>query len=212
MGVIESEFEGEQIFLVFDEWVEIKVQIDFDADLQSIYYDGSLLSEKSWTEGVSGGGALNLEAVDLFANGASPVYYDDFVLEGPEPVGPDLDCEGDLEWVDVEPGSTVTGEFTVSNIGAAGTGLNWEVESSPSWATFTYDPESGEGLTPEDSPVTVAVEVVAPEEQETEFEGEIKVVNSDDPDDFCVIPVSLITPVSQEQSQLQTIKLLQSFF
>jgi hypothetical protein len=111
-----------------------------------------------------------------------------------------LDCSGDLSWVDVEPGATVTGEFEVLNVGDAGSLLDWEVTEWPEWGTWSFDPMSGTGLTPAGSPVTVSVEVVAPDEQNTEFEGEVKVVNVDDPDDFCVLEVSLATPVSQDQA------------
>jgi PKD repeat protein len=45
---------------------------------------------------------------------------------------PDLVCSGSLSWSDVTPGGTVTGSFTVSNVGGAGTGLNWEVDTYPS--------------------------------------------------------------------------------
>jgi MYXO-CTERM domain-containing protein len=58
----------------------VRFEIDLDADVQDIYYDGNLLSSKSWTDGVSGGGALNIGAVDIFANGASPIYWDDMSL------------------------------------------------------------------------------------------------------------------------------------
>lgn len=84
LGMVESEFEGAQLPLIFDDWVEFRVDIDLDANSQSIYYDGSLLSAKSWTEGVSGGGALNIGALDIFANGATSIYYDDISLV-PEP-------------------------------------------------------------------------------------------------------------------------------
>ena len=76
--------------------------------------------------------------------------------------------------------------------------LNWKIDTYPEWGTWTFDPESGGGLTPEAGAVTVDVEVVAPDESETEFTGEVKVVNSDDPDDFCIIDVSLATPVNQQ--------------
>ena len=79
-GFVESEFEGAQTDLIYDQWVEVRFEIDLDADVQDIYYDGSLLSSKSWTDGVSGGGALNIGALDLFANGASPIYWDDLSL------------------------------------------------------------------------------------------------------------------------------------
>jgi len=83
-GTVQSQYENTELPLITGRWVEFRVDIDLDADTQSIYYDGALLSSKSWTDGVSGGGALNIGAVDLFANGASPVYYDDISLT-PEP-------------------------------------------------------------------------------------------------------------------------------
>jgi hypothetical protein len=124
-------------------------------------------------------------------------YYDvSFRIygEGEIPPEPDLDCEGDLTWEDVEPGSTVDGEFEVENVGDPTSELDWEIESWPEWGEWTFDPESGEDLTPEDGPVTVDVEVVAPDDPETEFEGEIVIVNSNNPDDTCTIEVRLVTP------------------
>jgi hypothetical protein len=103
---------------------------------------------------------------------------------------PDLDCDGSISFEDVEPGATVTDSFDISNIGDAT--LNWEIDEFPAWGTFTFDPESG-ALGAGDSE-TIDVEIVAPEEENEEFEGEIKIINSDDPDDFCIIDVSLVTP------------------
>ena len=80
MGAVVSEFEEIQLPLITGQWVELRVEIDLDADVQDIYYGGDLLSSKSWTDGVSGGGAVNIGAVDIFANGASPVYWDDMSL------------------------------------------------------------------------------------------------------------------------------------
>jgi len=48
--------------------------------MQTFYYGGQLLYQKSWTEGMSGGGMLNFACVDLYGNSASFVYYDDFSL------------------------------------------------------------------------------------------------------------------------------------
>ncbi len=48
-----------------------------------IYYGDDFLHEKQWTAG-SGNrydGILNICAVDLYGNGATSVYYDDFSLE-----------------------------------------------------------------------------------------------------------------------------------
>jgi hypothetical protein len=108
---------------------------------------------------------------------------------------PDLNGHGELSWVDVEPSSTVTGTITIENVGDAGSLLDWEVASAPEWGTFSFDPESGTGLTPEASPITIDVEVVAPEDQNTEFSGTITIVNSEDSSDSITIDVSLVTPV-----------------
>jgi len=71
---------GGTLPVAFDRWVEIQVVIDLDADTQTFYYDGQMLYMGTWTNEVSTGGALNIGAVDLYANGASPVYYDDMSL------------------------------------------------------------------------------------------------------------------------------------
>lgn len=83
-----------------NEWVEIRVEIYLDPedDWTQVFYNGVLLDDPaiedhpvlgggySWTGtvGGGGGGVLDIGAVDLFANGASPVYYDDMSLV-PEP-------------------------------------------------------------------------------------------------------------------------------
>jgi len=115
----------------------------------------------------------------------------------PEPNTPDLDCSGSLSWTNVEPGATVNGSFQVQNIGDTGSLLNWTINtSSITWGTWTFNPESGENLTPEDGQVTVRVSVVAPNQENTEFQGYIRVENRDNSTDFDVIPVYLKTPVN----------------
>ena len=54
--------------------------IDLVADTQAFYYGNQLLFQGSWTGGMSGGGITSIAAVDLFANGATSVYYDDISL------------------------------------------------------------------------------------------------------------------------------------
>jgi len=119
------------------------------------------------------------------------LYYNQFFEDN-------LECSGSLSWNDVEPGSTVTGEFTVQNVGMTGSELDWEIESSPDWGTWTFSPDSGFDLTPEDGEILVNVEIVAPENYETEFTGDVKIVNSNNPYDYCIISVILITPRSQQ--------------
>jgi hypothetical protein len=79
-GLVLSQNENLFLPLLYDQWVELLVEIDLDADTQSIYYGGNLLSTKSWTEGVSGGGVPEIACVDIFSNGGDEVYWDDFCL------------------------------------------------------------------------------------------------------------------------------------
>ena len=79
-GYVISDPDGGELSLITDRWVEIRVEIDLDADLQTFYYDDQMLYQKSWIDGVSGDGAQNIGAVDLFANAAEPIYYDDLSL------------------------------------------------------------------------------------------------------------------------------------
>jgi hypothetical protein len=92
-GVIRS-WEGATLPLIFDQWVEIRIEIDFEIDNQDIYYDDQLLISKSWTAGVAPGGALNLACVDIYAGDtiSTPVYYDDLTLiERPSAPEPELE-------------------------------------------------------------------------------------------------------------------------
>lgn len=81
--------------LVTDQWVEIKVFIDLDLDWVQFYYNDVLIDDPAlvdhptlgggyrWSYGVfgQGGGQLQIQAVDLYANLASSVYYDDMSLQ-----------------------------------------------------------------------------------------------------------------------------------
>jgi hypothetical protein len=85
---------------ITDQWVEIRVDIFLDPedDWTQVYYNGTLLDDPllddhpvlgggyCWSLGIfgGGGGVREIGAVDLFANGATPVYYDDMSLV-PEP-------------------------------------------------------------------------------------------------------------------------------
>jgi len=81
--IVESEFDAISLPITLDKWSEIRVEIDLDGDWMEIYYDGDFLIEKEWTAGPNNqmDGELNIAAVDLFAYGASSVYYDDLSLE-----------------------------------------------------------------------------------------------------------------------------------
>jgi len=121
---------------------------------------------------------------------------DDVEILGEEiPVVPAICCDGSLYWEEVEPGGTVTGEFEVCNCGDPGSLLNWQFDSAPSWpgAVWEIEPDSGSGLAKDDC-VTITVNVTAPPDENTEFTGKIKMINSDNPSDYCEIDVYLKTP------------------
>ena len=163
--------------------------------------------------GIAGGLFLTIEYdTDIVVIGG--VYQDstedatDYIFgyelcDAPEPVESDLDCSGELDFIDVEPSSTVTGTITVENVGLPGSLLSWEVLSYPDdWGTWTFTPESGTGLLAGDT-LDITVEIVAPEEEETAFDGEIVLVNTEDNADICTVLVTLVTPVSQSVTFLE---------
>jgi thermitase len=117
----------------------------------------------------------------------------------PPPAEPDLTCIGSLSWANVKPGSTVTGSFTVKNIGDPGSSLSWHVQQWPTWGTWTFAPSSGENL-PKDGTLIVQVTVVAPDQGNQQFTGAVKVVNNDNTNDVEQIPVVLVTPLDQLSS------------
>jgi hypothetical protein len=130
---------------------------------------------------------------------------------------PDLDCSGSLSWNDVKPGATVVGSFQVQNIGGSNSFLNWNINiSNLDWGTWSFVPESGENLTPQQGKITIQVTVKAPDEKYTKFEGYIRVENIDNPTDFDVIPISLKTPATSSPLQIMLhyflFKLKQFFF
>jgi hypothetical protein len=124
----------------------------------------------------------------------------------------DLDCEGSLHWDKVKAGETLNGSFKIRNIGENNSLLNWKInKSSIQWGNWTFNPESGTNLTPEDGNITVEVMVNAPDKKNSKFEGYIKVENKDNDEDFDVIPVFLDIP-RQRNRYITYIDFLKQYF
>lgn len=179
--------------------------MEFDQDNDILYlalFDGAALYARLCTVDLGTGAATSIGDIGV----GYYVEYGGFAIPyegGSQPTIPDLDCSGDLNWKDVTPGDTVTGTITVLNIGEEDSLLDWEIESYPDdWGNWTFDPESGIDLL-EGETTTINVEIVAPNVEETTFSGEVVLVNSEDPDDICVIQVELITPLSHSVSVLE---------
>ncbi|UCF12828.1 MAG: hypothetical protein JSW06_00875 [Thermoplasmatales archaeon] len=210
LDIIESEYDSLSLPLIYDQWVEIRVEIDFVTDWLECYYNGEILVEKAWTAGINnnGDGYSVLDAVDLFSKLGTSIYHDDLSLDGEVGDNPVLSCEGDLHFGNVSAGATLEDSFTVENIG--GGLLDWEITKEPSWGTWTFNPESGDDLPP-GALVTVQVTVVAPKEK-ADFVSTIIVTNLEDPENTCQIDVSMTTPRSQPYLFLQFLeRLIQRF-
>jgi parallel beta-helix repeat protein len=123
---------------------------------------------------------------------------------------PDLSCEGNLIWADVKPGETVECYFTVENIGDIDSLLDWEIIEYPEWGIWSFTPENGTDLLSGDS-VDVIVEVVAPDEGNKEFNGTVKIVNSENLSDFCEIDVLLRTSKNKSNNNIIFMRLLDRF-
>jgi hypothetical protein len=184
---------GGTLPMIKNEWVELRVEIDFDSDICDTYYNGTLLGSAAWT---NTGGQKNLACIDLCDDGSASnaSYFDDITLEGDVSEDSDLYCEGEITLNKVEPDSVVESSFIVENMGAEGTLLDWEIESyPPDWGEWTFEPNEGTDIE-SFSPITINVEIVAPDEKNEEFIGEIRIVNSEDSSDYEIISVSLTTP------------------
>jgi hypothetical protein len=62
--------------LVYDTWVEVKVEIYLDMNTYSIYYNSAFLASNAWQ--TTGSNAI--AALDIFSDGGSNIYWDDFDL------------------------------------------------------------------------------------------------------------------------------------
>jgi len=123
---------------------------------------------------------------------------------------PNLDGEGDLNWTEVPKEAQVEGSFTIENVGDPNSRLNWEVKEWPNWGNWTFDPHSGNNLRPEDGKLDVKVRVVAPNEKNKVFTGEITVINKENSSDFIVVTVYLATPTPKNKMYSTTIQFFQN--
>ncbi len=73
-SIVGDDMYGGMLPLIKGQWVEIYVEIDLDTNWQKFYYGGDLLYEGPW----AGGSDI---IIDLFADGSSPVYYDNLKIE-----------------------------------------------------------------------------------------------------------------------------------
>lgn len=67
---------GAMLPMIKDRWVEVRCEINLTSNLVSEFYNGQLLSTHAWQGNSGTPGLSELQALDLYANNAGPVYYD----------------------------------------------------------------------------------------------------------------------------------------
>ena len=91
-GMVRSVDTGLTLPLIYDEWVELRVEVDLERDLVLQYYDAALLARSSWTHRA---GRPEWAAIDVFGYTASAIYYDDLeLLRLPEAGDEDCNANG----------------------------------------------------------------------------------------------------------------------
>lgn len=68
---------GEGAEIIYDQWVQIRFIIDLTANTVEEYYNNVLIAAGEWDNDEHG----TLQAIDLYGNGASPVYYDNIRID-----------------------------------------------------------------------------------------------------------------------------------
>ncbi|KYK21407.1 hypothetical protein AYK24_09120 [Thermoplasmatales archaeon SG8-52-4] len=121
----------------------------------------------------------------------------------------DLDCDGTIRWTRMPPGTDIIDEFQVGNTGEANSVLHWQIDSYPSWGEFNFSEESGyikDGVWE-----AIQVFITAPIYQNTDYTGTIKIINVDNPSDYCEIDVTIETPRTNSLIQTLLNRLLERF-
>jgi hypothetical protein len=125
--------------------------------------------------------------------------------------GSDLECYGSINWINVTPNSELTGSFIVENIGDQGSMMDWEIISFPDWGEWEFNPDIGIELIDGDQ-VIVNVSVIAPNNIQKEFSGNIKIINSENEGDIDCIQVSLATSKNRAFNKLNLFNYFLDFF
>lgn len=71
--------------IIDDQWVEVKVEIMLGGNSQNIYYNGNFVETIPWSPT---SGILEFDALDLFSNGGTPIYWDDITVVPGEALEP----------------------------------------------------------------------------------------------------------------------------
>ena len=84
-GLVQADMDSSlgTFSILTDQWASIEANIDLDNNTVKVYYEGTLIRDGAFSYDAE---PVQLTTLDLFANNADVVYYDDFaVAEVPEP-------------------------------------------------------------------------------------------------------------------------------
>lgn len=71
---------GGELSYTTNQWNDVELIVDFDNDTQTFKFNGQELYTGSWTAEQTDGSPLSLNALDLFSNGGTTVYWDDIKI------------------------------------------------------------------------------------------------------------------------------------
>lgn len=77
-GTVHDDFRAGTLPIVTDQWADVRIDVDLDADTVSSYYNGALISAGTWTR--NGVSQLAVSALDLYSNADNYAYYDNVAL------------------------------------------------------------------------------------------------------------------------------------
>ncbi len=86
-------FGAAEFTFAFDQWLDLLVRVDLDADWATFYYNGTMIIEYQWSLGTDGVEGLHtLGGMNVYANGVDALFYiDDLDVR---PIAPTRDITG----------------------------------------------------------------------------------------------------------------------
>jgi len=82
-NTLKDDFGTGTLSIVRDQWVELRFDINLDANTVNLYYNGTQYGSREWA---GTGAPVGIAAVDLYSDVSQNVYYDNISLSAvPEP-------------------------------------------------------------------------------------------------------------------------------
>lgn len=106
---------------------------------------------------------------------------------------PDLETNSELNLTNIKPGSTITDNISIINVGESPSFLDWKIIEWPDWGNWSFSSINGSNLHPDDGSFLIKIVIEVPKEIKTTFTGEIKISNTNNINDTCIIPISITT-------------------